>query len=65
MKRLRPVLSLLFGLVLIVPASAETRLNVVTSFSILADFVRQVGGDKVTVRYRSPLFFGADGQRLM
>jgi len=49
MKRLRPVLSLLFGLVLIVPASAETRLNVVTSFSILADFVRQVGGDKVTV----------------
>ncbi|WP_316193587.1 metal ABC transporter substrate-binding protein [Bradyrhizobium sp. SZCCHNRI1029] len=49
MKRLLPTLSLLFGLVLIVPASAETRLNVVTSFSILADFVRQVGGDKVNV----------------
>ena len=49
MKRLLPVLSLLFGLVLVVPASAETRLNVVTSFSILADFVRQVGGDKVGV----------------
>lgn len=49
MKRLLPALSLLFGLVLIVPASAETRLKVVTSFSILADFVRQVGGDKVNV----------------
>ncbi|XUM22811.1 metal ABC transporter substrate-binding protein [Bradyrhizobium oligotrophicum S58] len=49
MKRLLPALSLLFSLVLIVPASAETRLNVVTSFSILADFVRQVGGDKVNV----------------
>ncbi|MGJ4884142.1 MULTISPECIES: metal ABC transporter substrate-binding protein [unclassified Bradyrhizobium] len=49
MKRLLSALSLLFGLVLIVPASAETRLNVVTSFSILADFVRQVGGDKVNV----------------
>ncbi|WP_316202666.1 MULTISPECIES: metal ABC transporter substrate-binding protein [unclassified Bradyrhizobium] len=49
MKRLLPTLSLLFGLVLIVPASAETRLKVVTSFSILADFVRQVGGDKVNV----------------
>lgn len=49
MKRLLPVLSLLLGLCLIVPASAETRLNVVTSFSILADFARQVGGDKVSV----------------
>ncbi|WP_315753692.1 MULTISPECIES: metal ABC transporter substrate-binding protein [unclassified Bradyrhizobium] len=49
MKRLLSALSLLFGLVLIVPASAETRLKVVTSFSILADFVRQVGGDKVNV----------------
>ncbi|WP_315795910.1 metal ABC transporter substrate-binding protein [Bradyrhizobium sp. SZCCHNRI3043] len=49
MKRLLSALSLLFGLVLIVPASAETRLSVVTSFSILADFVRQVGGDKVNV----------------
>lgn len=49
MKRLLPTLSLLFGLVLIVPASAETRLKVVTSFSILADFVRLVGGDKVNV----------------
>ncbi|WP_315759469.1 MULTISPECIES: metal ABC transporter substrate-binding protein [unclassified Bradyrhizobium] len=49
MKRLLSALSLLVGLVLIVPASAETRLKVVTSFSILADFVRQVGGDKVNV----------------
>ncbi|BAM92410.1 putative ABC transporter substrate-binding protein [Bradyrhizobium oligotrophicum S58] len=49
MKRLLPVLSLLLGLVLVVPVAAETRLNVVTSFSILADFVRQVGGDKVGV----------------
>ncbi|MGJ5129825.1 MULTISPECIES: metal ABC transporter substrate-binding protein [unclassified Bradyrhizobium] len=49
MKRLLSALSLLFGLVLIVPASAETRLKVVTSFSILADFARQVGGDKVSV----------------
>ncbi|MGJ4930533.1 metal ABC transporter substrate-binding protein [Bradyrhizobium sp. HKCCYLS2038] len=49
MKRLLPVLSLLFSLCTVVPASAETRLNVVTSFSILADFARQVGGDKVEV----------------
>ncbi|MGJ5070997.1 metal ABC transporter substrate-binding protein [Bradyrhizobium oligotrophicum] len=47
MKRLLSVLTLLLSLV--APASAETRLNVVTSFSILADFVRQVGGDKVSV----------------
>jgi zinc/manganese transport system substrate-binding protein len=48
-KRLLLVLSLLLGFVIATPASAETRLNVVTSFSILADFVRQVGGDKVSV----------------
>ncbi|MGJ5093410.1 metal ABC transporter substrate-binding protein [Bradyrhizobium oligotrophicum] len=47
MKRLLSVLTLLLSLV--AAASAETRLNVVTSFSILADFVRQVGGDKVSV----------------
>jgi zinc/manganese transport system substrate-binding protein len=31
------------------PLRAEARLNVVTSFSILADFVRNVGGDRVSV----------------
>ena len=49
MKHLLSVLSLLLGLVIAAPASAETRLNVVASFSILADFARQVGGDKVGV----------------
>lgn len=49
MKRLLPVVSLLFSLCAVVPASAGTRLNVVTSFSILADFARQIGGDKVEV----------------
>lgn len=36
-------------LLLLVPARAETRLNVVASFSILGDLARQVGGDKVNV----------------
>ena len=31
------------------PLRAEERLNVVASFSILADFVKNVGGDKVDV----------------
>ena len=31
------------------PASAADRLNVVASFSILGDFVRNVGGDRVSV----------------
>ncbi|MEH2529679.1 zinc/manganese transport system substrate-binding protein [Bradyrhizobium sp. AZCC 1588] len=31
------------------PARAEDRLNVVASFSIIGDFVRQVGGDRVEV----------------
>ena len=42
----------LIGLVLaaaILPASAQDRLNVVASFSILGDFVRNVGGDRVSV----------------
>lgn len=33
----------------IVPARAEDRLNVVASFSILGDFVRNVGGDRVNL----------------
>jgi zinc/manganese transport system substrate-binding protein len=31
------------------PASAENRLNVVASFSIIGDFVKNVGGDRVNV----------------
>lgn len=45
-------LSLLICLALIVfsaPARAQERLNVVASFSILGDFVRNVGGDRVSV----------------
>lgn len=45
-------LSLLICLALIVllaPARAQDRLNVVASFSILGDFVRNVGGDRVSV----------------
>src|SRR5229473_458363 len=33
----------------IFPALADDRLNVVASFSILGDFVRNVGGDRVNV----------------
>jgi len=33
----------------ILPARAQDRLNVVASFSILGDFVRNVGGDRVSV----------------
>jgi zinc/manganese transport system substrate-binding protein len=33
----------------VVPLHAESRLNVVASFSILGDFVRNVGGDRVNV----------------
>ncbi|WP_257169765.1 metal ABC transporter substrate-binding protein [Bradyrhizobium sp. SRS-191] len=49
MKRLLSALILLCSALALSPASAETRLSVITSFSILADFVRQVGGDKVEV----------------
>jgi len=46
----RLVLSL-FGLMLVAaaPAGAQDRLRVVASFSILGDFVRHVGGDRVDV----------------
>jgi zinc/manganese transport system substrate-binding protein len=43
---------LLIGLVFVtsaVPARAQERVNVVASFSIIADFVRNVGGDRVSV----------------
>lgn len=39
------------------PARAQDRLNVVASFSILGDFVRNVGGDRVSVTTLA----GADG----
>ena len=45
----------LFGLICLVlivvafPARAEERLHVIASFSILGDFVRNVGGDRVSV----------------
>ena len=45
----------LFGLIClvliatVVPASAQERLKIVASFSILGDFVRNVGGDRVSV----------------
>ncbi len=42
-------LTLLAIMLGIVPLHAEERLNVVASFSILADFVRNVGGDRVNV----------------
>ncbi|MGY4303724.1 zinc/manganese transport system substrate-binding protein [Bradyrhizobium sp. USDA 4369] len=49
MKRLLPALSLFLALLPSLPASAQTRPNVVTSFSILADFARRVGGDRISV----------------
>jgi zinc/manganese transport system substrate-binding protein len=44
-------LSLIFVVLVsvITPARAQDRLNVVASFSILGDFVRNVGGDRVNV----------------
>jgi len=40
---------LLCLLALAIPARAQERLNVVASFSILADFARAIGGDRVDV----------------
>ncbi len=47
---MRRLLLIAFALMLgASPLRADERLNVVASFSILADFVRNVGGDKVSV----------------
>ncbi len=43
------VVALAAGLVLPVPASAQDKLAVVASFSILGDFVREIGGERVAV----------------
>src|SRR3954470_1868685 len=43
-------LSCLVLVTAVVPARAQERLNVVASFSILGDFVRNVGGDRVNVK---------------
>jgi len=53
----RLLLLLLASLLTATPLRAAERLNVVTSFSILADFVRNVGGDRVNL---TPLV-GANG----
>ena len=46
---MRGLLILLAAALLATPVRAENRLNVVASFSILGDFVKNVGGDKVNV----------------
>jgi zinc/manganese transport system substrate-binding protein len=48
MRRLQPWLIVLV-LVSVAPLRAQDRLNVVASFSILGDFVRNVGGERVSV----------------
>ncbi|MBI3434982.1 MAG: zinc ABC transporter substrate-binding protein [Proteobacteria bacterium] len=44
-----PVLLLAMLVVAYVPARAQQRITIVATFSILADFVRNVGGDRVNV----------------
>jgi zinc/manganese transport system substrate-binding protein len=49
MQRLQLGLTCLVLIAAITPARAQERLNVVVSFSILGDFVRNVGGNRVSV----------------
>ncbi len=51
------LLRLAAGVVLPLPAFAQEKLPVVASFSILGDFVREIGGDRVAVT----LLVGPDG----
>jgi zinc/manganese transport system substrate-binding protein len=58
MQRLRGLLLLALAVSLgVAPLHAQARLNVVTSFSILGDFVKNVGGERVEVT----TLVGADG----
>jgi zinc/manganese transport system substrate-binding protein len=54
---MRRILLLLASLLTVSPASAAERLNVVASFSILGDLVRNVGGDRINLT----TLVGADG----
>ena len=49
MRSLRAALAALTMMLAATPQHAEARINVVASFSILADFVKNVGGDRVNV----------------
>jgi len=49
MRSLRAALAALTMMLGATPQHAEARINVVASFSILADFVKNVGGDRVNV----------------
>jgi zinc/manganese transport system substrate-binding protein len=49
MRRVQLFLACLFLATMASPLRAQDRLNVVASFSILGDFVRNVGGDRVSV----------------
>lgn len=47
---LKKIALVLFAVALAMPAAAQEKLKAVATFSILADFVRQVGGDRVDVQ---------------